>query len=99
MVEDKYTIQYKISGIEYNFGTGSDEPHIVLTLTDFEFGEGNKSNVSMHNPRAIWLYLNKSTFSELTDYFWDGTSKDVGRLKGNLEGKIFKLDLGMKTKK
>lgn len=89
---DKYKIYYKVSQVEYNFGTASDEPNIVLGLTDFKFGEGNNSVISND---TLFLYLNKSTFNKLTDYSWNGTPKDCERIKKYLEDKIFTLELGL----
>ncbi|GEM_PF-6725191 len=91
--KDKYKIHYRVDGVEYNFGTAFDEPIIVLTLKDFRFGEGNNSIIS-NDP--LFLYLNKSTFNKLADYFWNGTPEDCERIKNDLEGKIFTLDLGMR---
>jgi len=102
MDDKKYSIQYQIKELRYNFGTASDEPKIVLMLTDFKFGETNHSMLDIggaYGGNAIWLYLNKSTFSKLTDRSWDGSPEDVERLKKNLEGKVFSLDLRMKTKR
>lgn len=90
---DKYKIYYRVSQVEYNFGTASDEPNIVLGLTDFRFGEENNSIISNE---PLFLYLNKSTFNKLTDYFWNGTPEDCERIKESLEDKIFTLDLGMR---
>lgn len=91
--KNKYKIDYKVGGVEYNFGTASDEPNIVLALRDFKFCEGNTSVISND---ALLLYLNKSTFNKLTDYFWNGTPEDCKRIKKDLEGRVFTLDLGMR---
>jgi|SRR3989344_1218645 len=99
MSEEKYTIKYRVESLDYNFGTASDEPHIVLALKDFNFGEGNKSHITGHNGLDIWLYLNKSTFSKLTGRSWDGTPEDVKELKKDLEGKVFSFDLNMTKEK
>ncbi len=91
--KEKAKIHYNVGRVEYNFGTASDEPNIVLTLRYFRFDEGNNSIIS-NDP--LFLYLNKSTFNKLADYFWNGTPEDCERIKEILEGKIFTLDLGMR---
>jgi len=91
-------IYFKVTDVQYNFGTASDEPYIVLRLTGFQFGGNNLSIVSSSGPGGIpvlWLYLNKSTFSALTDHCWDGTSEDVERIKQIMLNKEFSLKLGM----
>jgi len=98
MPNDKYKIRFRIKDLQYNFGAVADEPVILLILHSFKFGEDNKSLVSFDNfMRHVWLYLNKSTFSQLTDYLWDGEPEDVKRLEKLLVGKEFYLDLTMKS--
>lgn len=100
MEDDRYAIKYRVVSLDYNFGTSSDEPHIVMMLTDFRFGDGNKSSIigNSGNGVPIWLYLNKSTFSNLTGRSWNGTPEDVKQLNKDLEGKIYSFNLNMRDK-
>ncbi|MBI5787036.1 MAG: hypothetical protein HY446_00600 [Candidatus Niyogibacteria bacterium] len=94
-------IYFKVKDMQYNFGTASNEPCIVLQLDGFQFGEDNQSLVlssSSGGIHTLWLYLNKSTFSALTDHYWDGTSKDVERIKKIMLNKEFSLKLDMTSK-
>jgi len=89
---------YKVESVTYNFGTCSDEPHLVLRLGSFKFDEGNNSSIDGCNiyPLVVWLYLNKSTFLSLTGKCWDGTKEEIQKIKQDLEARVFRLDFGMK---
>lgn len=97
-MNERYEITYHIKEVGYNFGTGSDEPHMTMRLEGFQFGHDNRSLISFgsDSPNCIFLYLNKSTFFHLIGRSWDGSYKDAMKFKKDLEGKVFQLDLGMK---
>lgn len=100
MQDDRYKIRYRVVKAEYNFGTGSDEPHLILTLIDFKFGEGNSSYIDTGGRSggirsAVFLSMNKTTFNSVTGRSWDGSQENARQIAGDLEGKLFVLDLGM----
>ncbi len=97
----KYTLKYAVEKLEYNLGTCSDEPMIIMLLRGFRFGEGNRSYADFGGgglkiSNAMFLYLNRTTFLELTGRQWDCTPSGVDALKKDLEGKVFKLDFDMR---
>ena len=97
---EKCIIPYEVARVGYNFGTGMDEPHIVLQfvsqLKNFKFEEGNQSRIYLgegNSIQNIWLYLNKSTFHRITGRIWDGTEEDAKRLGNEMTGQqIGKLE-------
>ena len=97
-------LQYKVTAVDYHFGSASDEPQLALTLDDIRFADGNLSYIYTYRSSSrlsngpITICFNKTTFNEHCNGAWNGTEEDAARIKGSLVGKLFKLDLGLKTK-
>ncbi len=99
MTDDKYKISYTVRLV---FPHPSYDNFIVLCLSDFSIGESN--DCSMLTERLeygdirLWLRLDQQTLNELTNLQWIGTEEDILRVKKDLEGKVFELDLGLKQR-
>ncbi|MBS3080134.1 hypothetical protein J4221_01565 [Candidatus Pacearchaeota archaeon] len=98
MTDDKYKVRYRVNSLGYGFGTASNEPYISMALSEFGFGDENTSHIIIGESGVIHLYLNKLTFNRLTGIWWNGSSTDVPRLKSELEGKVFEMDLGLQPR-
>lgn len=99
---DKSKIQYKVASVCYWPPShsnsriryiGRNEPLISLFVKEITLA---KEDGGKTLPCILMLYLNKSKFNKVTNCAWDGTYKDCERIKNDLEGKIFALDLGVR---
>ena len=95
-MDKKYSTTYKIRYIWYEGKTSTRKtPLLCLTLYDFKIGEDNSICSIGSGPMIFRLNKEGANAQEID---WDGTEKGVEKVKENLEGKVFELNLGIKNK-
>lgn len=97
-MDPEYAITYKIVKVGCSEAIRDNEIPGRIELTLGEVCVGDKTNLSHCEVgrycEPITFYLDQNT-ANAQNIDWDGTKSDIDRIRRNLEGKIFPLDLGI----
>jgi len=103
-MEDRYKISYEIRKVRYatpfyvQDKKRKNMPLIKIGLWGLKIGKAEE-NIMKIGARTgynlIFIHMNKNT-ANANGINWDGTKEGVKKVRKNLTGKVFDLDLGIK---
>lgn len=94
MADDKYKIYCTIKSVQFAINSRNVYT-CFLELKHFKFEEGSGSTIYSDRDR-ISLSLERDALYNITGLNWNGTKKNVEKIKKDLEGRTVELDFRFK---